>query len=157
MESVIIKLTNEHFEKENDMKRLFNYIAAKGKNKQTENLLQINGKGVSPKPEKAAKQMQAVQRAYGKENKRRMYHLIVSFTEGMKDEETIINAAESIADMLFEKYQVFYGIHISKDNWHIHYGINAVSYKTGKKWHQSKGEFGKMKQLIYGIAERNIF
>ena len=57
MESVIIKLTNEHFEKENDMKRLLNYIAAKGKNKQTENLLQINGKGVSLKPEKAAKQI----------------------------------------------------------------------------------------------------
>lgn len=157
MGSIIINLKNEHYEKEKDMKQLLCYIVAKGKNKDKEKILQSGGKGVSFKPEKAARQMQAVQRAYGKDFKRRMYHLVVSFPKDVREKETVINAAGDIADMLFEDHQVFYGIHISKKNWHIHYAINAVSYKTGKKWHQNKGEFDEMKHQIYDIAEKNIY
>lgn len=157
MGTIVVKLKNEHYEKENDMKRLLSYIAGEGKNKKKEKLLQSGGKGVSLNPEKAARQMQAVQRAYGKECKRRTYQLIVSFPEEVREKEAVINAAGGIADMLFEDYQVFYGIHISKNNWHVHYAINAVSYMTGKKWHQNKEEFRKMKQQILGIAERYFF
>lgn len=98
--------------------------------------------------------MQAVQRHYGKDCRRRMYHLVVSFPDDVREKEDVINAARDIADMLYESYQVFYGIHISKNNWHIHYAINVVSYKTGKKWHQSKKEFKEMKEKIGIIISR---
>lgn len=153
MEAVIIKLSTEHYKTKKDMERLLKYIAAKGSNGQRETLLKNGGKGVSSSPAKAAKQMQAVQRAYGKESKRRMYHLIVSFPENMKEETAITDAAANIANMLFENYQVFYGIHAATDNWHIHFAINAVNYKTGKKWHQTKKELTIMKKLISNIAE----
>ena len=152
MGAVIVKMKDEHYETENDMKNLLQYIAAEGSNRQTETLLKSRGKGVSPKPVKAARQMQAVQRIYGKESRRRMYHLVVSFLEGMKKKAAILRAAEEIADLLFENYQVFYGIHTSTENWHIHYAVNAVNYNTGKKWHQSKKEFGEMKEKICRLA-----
>ena len=66
----------------------------------------------------------------------------------MREKKAVKNAARDIADMLFESYQVFYAIHISKNNWHIHYAINAVSYKTGMKWHQNRKELAEMKRQI---------
>lgn len=152
MGSVVVKLLDEHYQMESDMEGLLKYIAAEGNNGRGEILLKSRGKGVSSKPVKAARQMQAVQRAYGKEGKRRMYHLVVSYPKDMKKKAVILRAAEEIADMLFENYQVFYGIHTSTENWHIHYAVNAVNYNTGKKWHQSKKELGEMKEKICRLA-----
>ncbi|MCI8299772.1 MAG: relaxase/mobilization nuclease domain-containing protein [Lachnospiraceae bacterium] len=148
MEDVVVKMSDEHYEAVSDMKKAIKYIAAEGKNAGKERLLRCRGRGVSSNASKVVEQMIAVQRAFGKSDKRRMYHLIVSFTEDMRNESVIQQAADTIADMLFENHQVFYGIHISKNNWHIHYAINAVSYTTGKKWHQSKKEFQQMKGKI---------
>lgn len=145
-------MKKEYYGTEHDMKRLLQYIGAEGSNRQKEILLKSRGKGVSSKPVKAVRQMQAVQRIYGKGNKRRMYHLVVSYPEDMKKEAVILHAAEKIADMLFENYQVFYGIHTSTENWHIHFGINAVSYQTGKKWHQNEKELAEMKRQICKIV-----
>ncbi len=155
MGAVVVKMKDEHYGTENDMVSLLQYIAAEGSNRKKEIVLKSRGKGVSSKPVKAAGQMQAVQRIYGKESKRRMYHLIVSYPEDMKEKAAILHAAEQIADMLFENHQVFYGIHTSTENWHIHYAINAVSYNMGKKWHQSKNEFKEMKEKICRLAEDN--
>lgn len=153
MGTVVVKMKNEHYGTEHDMVNLLQYIAAEGSNWKKEIILKSGGKGVSSKPVKAARQMRAVQRIYGKESKRRMYHLVVSYPEGMKEKAAILHAAEKIADMLFENCQVFYGIHTSTENWHIHYAINAVSYTTGRKWHQSKNEFREMKEKICSLAE----
>ena len=155
MGTVIIKLLNEHYKTEKDMERLLRYVAAKGKNKQKELLLQSSGKGVSFNPEKATKQMKAVQRAYGKTSGRRLYHLVVSFPKAIRNKEAVTNAAECIAEMLFEDYQVFYGIHASTDNLHVHYAINTVSYATGKKWHQNKKELAEMKEIIFQLIRHS--
>ena len=148
-----IKMLDEHYGSENDMQNLLKYIAGKGGNINKEKLLQCCGKGVSSHPKKAAMQMKAVQQAFGKENGRRMYHLIVSFPKNMHQKAFIKQAADEVAEMFFENFQVFYGIHTAKEHWHIHYAVNAVSYRTGKKWHQNKQEFACMKKAIQEIAE----
>lgn len=38
-----------------------------------------------------------------------------------------------------------------RKNKHIHFAINAVSYKTGKKWHKSKVELAELKGRIQNI------
>lgn len=155
MEDVVIKISNEHYESDSDMENAIKYFAAEGKNAGKEKLLKCRGRGVSSKASKAADQMIAVQKAFGKAAKRRMYQLIVSFPEDMRNAVVIQLAADAIADMLFEEHQVFYGIHTSTDNWHIHYAINAVSYMTGRKWHQSKKEFAEMKEKMRRIIKKN--
>ena len=155
MGDVVIKILKEYYKSPADMERLIKYVTAEGANTEKEKLLRCKGRGVSSKASKATGQMIAVQKAFGKIDKRCMYQLIVSFKENMRDVDVIQQVADAIADMLFEGYQVFYGIHISTDNWHIHYAINAVSYKTGKKWHQSKKEFAEMKGKIRKIIIKN--
>lgn len=151
----MIIFQNEHYQTEQDMERLLRYVAAKGNNEHKEILLKSAGKGTSAKLSKAAKQMLAVQKAYGKTDGRRMYHLIVSYPKNMKKKDAVINATERIAEMLFQDYQVFYGIHTSTAHWHAHYAINAVSYTTGKKWHQNKKEFAEMKEIIFRLIRHS--
>ena len=104
MGTVVVKINNEYYETENDMNNLLQYIAAKGNNRDKEILLTKKGKGVSSKPVKAARQMQAVQRHYGKDQQRRMYHLIISFPRKVRGKKAVKNVARDIADMLFESY-----------------------------------------------------
>lgn len=151
MENVTVMVLNKHYESKKDMTQAIKYMAAEGRNMGKEKLLGCRGRGVSSKPEKAAFQMTAVQEAYARAGKRRMYHMIVSFPENVRDADAIQQAADAIANMLFEKYQVFYGIHSSTDNWHIHFAINAVSYLNGEKWHKNKNEFKEMKGRIYQL------
>lgn len=156
MEKLVVKMNDEFYEKDSDMENLIKYIAGEGKNREKEIVLVRRGKGVSNKTGKAVAQMIAVQKAYGKNEKRRLYQLIVIFSKDMHDENIIKESAKRIAEMLFEDYQVFYGIHVSKEHWHVHYAINAVSYRTGMKWHQNKEELEKMKEKISGICDRTI-
>ena len=153
MEKLIIKMVNEHYKKEEDIKNLLKYIGAEGRNKKKEKLLTFKTRGTSQKKEEAVEQLIGVQKAYGKTDGRRVYQLIVIFPKEVKDRKYIKSCADKIADMLFARYQVVYGIHTSTENWHIHYAINAVSYKDGKKWHKSKVEFKKFKEDIQKIVD----
>ena len=119
-------------------------------------MIHLKGKGVSRDASKAAEQMAAVQRAYGKDSQRRMYQMILSFPEDMRSKKSVKRAADQVADMLFADFQVYYGIHAETDHWHVHYAINAVSYRTGKKWHQSRSDLAAMKQKISSIIGRAL-
>lgn len=156
MEKLIIKMVDEHYETDSDIRNVMKYIAGEGKNAYREEVLKKRGKGVSKNASKAAQQMIAVQKSLGKDHGRRLYQMIVSLPKDVHDKKLIKNMAEEIADMLFEKYQVYYGIHTSKENWHIHFAINAVSHENGKKWHQNKGELAEMKVRIYDLVRYDI-
>lgn len=152
MEKVVIKMVkNDYYQTEKDIQNLIRYIAAEGRNAESELLLCKNGKGVSVKANKAANQMIAVQKALKKDNGRRVYHIVVSFPKNVREKKLIQNSAEDIAEMFFKRYQVYYGIHVSRENWHIHFAVNAVSYITGNKWHQNKRELRDMKEKMYDL------
>ena len=102
---------------------------------------------------KATKAISKVQRKYGKANKRRLYQLVVSFPKEIDDANYVKLVAENIANLLFDKHQIYYGVHEDTDNLHIHFAINAVSYVDGRKWHQNKKEFEEMKKKIRKVAE----
>lgn len=148
----LIKIMDEYYCMDDDIRRLLKYIAGEGKNKDREKMLGHRGKGLSSNAEKAAEHIIMTQRAYGKDNKRRLYHMIISFPDNMRSKNAIKKMAENVADLFFSDFQVYYGIHTAKENWHIHVAINAVSYRTGKKWHQNKKELADMKKRIRRLA-----
>lgn len=155
MGKIIIKMVdNNHYPTDRDIRDLIKYIAGEGKNASQEILLCKGGKGVSENPKKAASQMIAVQRALKKDSSRRIYQIIVSFPKEMHEKKIIKNVANDIAEFFFKKYQVYYGIHTSRQNWHIHFAINSVSYTEKNKWHQSKVEFVALKHEIQDIVEK---
>lgn len=152
-----VKIKNRHCSGDDDIRRLLRYTVGKGSNEGKEKVLFCNGKGVSKDPDEAINQMIQVQKYYNKNNHRRMYHMIVSFPSYIRSEYAIKHWAESIAEMLFERYQVYYGIHTSTDNWHIHFAFNAVSYMDGKKWHQNKNEMRELKKCIWEICNARLY
>lgn len=142
MEKYIVKISEKYPKNDASVKQLLTYIAGEGSNKENENAISVSGHGVSNNYEEASEQMIKIQRLYEKDRGRRGYHMIVSFEKTMTDKNFVRLAADQIARMIFEEmhYQIFYGIHTSTDNLHIHFAFNAVNYKSGKKFHQKIDE-----------------
>lgn len=152
MGKLVVKMLNEHYQKENDLKQLTAYIAGKGENQGKEAVPYIGANGVKREKDEAASQIIKVQKAFHKDSGRRAYHMVVSFPGDMKDTNAAIQTAKAIGDDIFSGYQVFYGVHTCTDNLHIHFAINAVSYTNGKKWHMGKGEFQEYKKHIQNLT-----
>lgn len=150
MGTLMIKLMKEYYPLECDIENLLKYIAGKGK-KDTERISYIGARGLSLKYKDAAEQIMTMQEVLGKNKNRRIYHMIISFPENIQNDILITGFAKKIAAMIWEEHQVFYAIHNSTGNKHIHFAINAVSYKTGNKWHKSKIELTELKGRIQNI------
>lgn len=142
----MIKILNKHYPKEGDIKKLIAYISGNSEKKDNQSVTYVGAAGISRKHEKAAKQIMKTQQVLGKDKGRRIYHMVVSFPEKVKDPQTVEQAAKVIAEEIFKKYQVFYGVHNNTQHLHIHFAINAVSYMDGKKWHMSKPELHNFKE-----------
>ncbi len=151
MESITIKAMGEYYSQNSDMRNLITYIAGECEHK--EKVRYCNGKGVSKRAEKAVGQMIKLQKLFGKANKRRLYHFIVSFPGDEDDANFVKLSAEKIASLVFKDYAVYYGVHEDTECLHIHFAVNAVSRVDGKKWHKNKKEFEKMKKEILQIVE----
>ncbi len=151
MESITIKAMEEYYPQNSDMRNLITYIAGECKGK--EKVRYCNGKDISKRAEKAAGQMIKLQKLFGKANKRRLYHFIVSFPGDEDDANFVKLAAEKIVGLVFKDYAVYYGVHEDTECLHIHFAVNAVSHVDGKKWHKNKKEFEKMKKEILQIVE----
>ncbi len=155
MGKLIIKmLENRHYPLDQDIRNLTNYISGKGRNGKNQKIAYIGANGASRESRDAAEQFIKVQQAYGKAERRRAYHMTVSFEAGFNDQDAAIRASKAIGEEIFKKYQVFYGVHASTDNLHTHFAINATSYLDGKKWHMSKPEFHEFKERLLGLANR---
>ena len=151
---LIVNCNEKHYSHNAGIKKLYKYIAGKGSNKNKEADIYIGAKGLSRKHDKAALQVINIQNALNKAKGRRIYHIVVSFPKDIKDYDMVREAADSIADFLFDDYQVYYAVHHSTDNLHIHFGVNAVSYLTGRKWHNSKKEFSQFKSSVLDKVNR---
>lgn len=101
----------------------------------------------------AVKTIETMQKYLKKDHGRRVHHFVLSFPSEIKEEQVVYIIAEAIADYLGGEYQLLYGIHMNTENLHIHIAMNAVSYRTGLKWHVSAKEFEKWKKQLAKIAE----
>ena len=71
---------------------------------------------------------------------RRGYHITVDFSpESPLCAYDVWNIAYLISDLFFPEYQVLFGVHTNKKHLHIHFYINTVSLRTGKKLHIDYG------------------
>ena len=148
MEQPVITIFNKHYSKDSDIQNLLAYIAGNGREKNKQKVAYTGAAGIKRKHEKAAMQIIKTQEAFGKNKKRRIYHMVVSFPEDEKNIQFVKQAARAVASEIFRRYQVFYGVHTSTENLHIHFAINAVSYIDGKKWHMSKSELREFKYCL---------
>lgn len=159
MEQLIINMVTNYYTSNKAIKNLLRYIVGKGNNEGKEHVRFSSAKGLSFDYKKAASQLIITQKALGKTDGRRVYHMVVSFPESFdenRDGKLIDLVACSVADVLFVDYQTFYAVHTSTDNLHIHFAFNAVSYRNGKKWHKSPKEFREFREYILGAVNRTL-
>lgn len=158
MEMPTVKEVGEYYQKNSDVRNLIKYIAGDCAGK--EKVRYCNGRGLPKDSKMAADKLIWVQKYYNKDNKRRLYHFIVSFDETVDDPNCIKMVAEALAEKFFEKSQVYYGVHEDSDNLHIHFAVNSVSYRDGKKWHMNKREFSvfcrELKEIAYEVLEETL-
>lgn len=146
---ITVKFLNEHYSKDKDIKNLIAYIAGQGKNKETERVSYIGYKGLPKCPRSAAERIIATQKIHRKDYKRRLYHAIISFPDCITDKKVVEAIGEEVSSMIYnDGYSNYCGLHTSSGNLHLHFAINAVNYRSGKKWHKSKSQFIEYKKEI---------
>ena len=156
-----MKMRKDRYEKDKDIQELTQYIAGEGNNKEKEEVFYIGSKGLDQEHDKAAKQIIKMQRAL-KKNNGRMYHMIISFNTNTKNLLKVKAVSKAAAKIIYEEgYLVYYGIHTSTDNLHIHFAIDSVNYLSGKKWHKSRSEFMSFRNKVLDcscsvLASRNL-
>lgn len=114
--------------------------------------------GINVRPETAALEIQAVQHVWRKQNGRQMRHYILSFA----DSEAIgtyeaLEIAYQVAAYYASDYQIVFGIHIPQnlgEHLHIHFGMNAVSFRNGKKYSGGQADYHRFRKHIDMILRK---
>ena len=100
----------------------------------------IIGGAVPPKI--AVEAMEGVARAYRKEKGVHLRHSVLSFSQ---DEGVSVSDAKKIAKEVIkhyeDDYQIIAAVHEDCDHPHIHFVMNAVSYRNGSKYHGEKKDY----------------
>jgi exonuclease SbcC len=127
---LIMKIAEEKRMNSAGMKALFNYIARES------GVYKTIGIGMSDDSEKAFKQVMNNKRRFNKakENENRFcYHEIISLEYGT-DPELALKIATDYCTNLHQKkgFNCYMGVHIDKQNTHIHILVDSVNFKTGK-------------------------
>lgn len=99
--------------------------------------------------ENALERMSIVKRFYNKEDGRSYIHFTISF-KGKKDKNQLYEFAEAVS-YEFSDYQSLFAIHQNTRNYHIHFVINSVSVKNGKKFSQSRLDLEYFKKNISNL------
>ena len=105
--------------------------------------------GINCSPERARQEMTAVKKAFGKIDGTIAYHGYQSFAEGEVTPEQAHQIGIKLATELWgEKYQVIVATHLDKQSHlHNHFIVNTVSFVDGKKYHRTKADYRKMREV----------
>ncbi len=129
------------------LEKTLNYIC---KEEKTDKKL-ISGKDCIP--ENAYEEMMTVKKMYQKLTGREKIHFVQSFSP--TDKLTYEQAHEIGLRMAeyFKGFQVVVATHIDKQHIHNHIVLNTVNFETGLKFHQSKNDLQKIKDLSNKICK----
>ena len=113
--------------------------------------------GFAVNPEMAEAQFEIVARNYGKDFGIRLRHMVLSFAEFEKVDPLVAKSiAINIAAYYADDYQIVYAVHTDARCLNIHFVMNSVSYRTGKKYGGKKDDYyqflGYMERILKGYG-----
>ena len=123
---VIAKWVDEQYYAEESINNVLNYILT---DKRTGGRVNYYG-SCNVDINDTFEQFMYVKRFFNKTDGRKLLHLVVSFGKDTTSYDAYIMAYQ-IAAYLAEERQVIFGVHEDKDNVHIHFMINTVSFIDG--------------------------
>ncbi len=95
----------------------------------------IGGNAVYPiETENVIDQFQLIKEGYHKMNGRQVFHFCLSYPDNSDDRKILAyEDAKQVSQMIGREFQNVYGIHEDTDHVHVHFAVNSVSYRNGKK------------------------
>lgn len=148
-----VKFADGKFSNKDAVERLVTYIF-----KSERPHYDISGAlGVYPiNPEDIIDQFNMIQEWHRNTKGRKVYHLIVSFSD---DEMTQLDKCDyeeigySIADLFWDAgHQTAFALHENKDHLHFHLAINAVDHISGKKYRLKRGSYRQIDSYVKSIV-----
>lgn len=93
-------------------------------------------------------EMMTTKRRFGKTDGRMFYQFVQSFdpTEGATPQEVHTIGLE-LAQKLFPEFEVVVATHVDAEHLHNHLIVNSVSWKDGRKLHQSAADLQRQRQV----------
>ncbi len=150
----IVKIVNENYKAPSALENVINYVTNKEKTNGY-----IGGYGVNPcDPAQMILQMEKVKEIFGKTNGfRQIRHFIVSFDPTWQvTADMARQIAYEIARFYMGRYQICFGVHLDKENIHIHFVMNSESYVDGKLYSGALRDLFELKQHVKNVLNRNI-
>lgn len=102
----------------------------------------------------AAEEMETISKAFGKTDKTKVRHFILSFSprEHMNPAE-VAKIADQVAGFYSDRYQIVFAVHEDTDHPHIHFVINHVNFRDGRHYHGTKQDFYGLQSCIKKILK----
>lgn len=150
--AILMMMKKGHYVNSDAIENVIRYVTRTRVNEsRADELIAWGGCGVGcyAIPELAIEQFRYVQHTYGIQTRggRKLYHETFNITADEferlnRDYGVVYQIAAKCAEFYFSLgHQVVFAVHYTKNEWtmnkglHIHFVINAVNFKTGKKWH----------------------
>ena len=166
----LLKVPNQSFDSPIEVDYLIRYITRSRENEEKKSdLISCGGRGLEVRHDIsiAILQWKAVQAAYISPKRkfgRYCFHEIYCLTSKVSD-RIDVERLDDLAYELSEEYwkeghQVVYGIHKPhhhEKRVHIHFGVNTVCLKTGRKWHDWFDTREMRNEQFNAITERFIY
>ena len=114
--------------------------------------------GYACSPRRAFEEMTLVQRSYRKTEGRQFIPYIISITPDKPEisNEIYLKVGDEIA-RIHPDFQCCYALHLDSTTRHLHFLMNAVSYRDGHKYSQSRADLGIFRQKTNDILHRYQF
>lgn len=79
-------------------------------------------------------QFQLIKEKYGKTDGRKVFHFLLTYPDNLPETKIhALNDANEVSHKLGKEFQNVFGLHENTEKVHVHFAVNSVSYKTGKK------------------------
>ena len=103
---------------------------------------------------RAYKDMMLTKELYGKKDGILGYHSFQSFKEGEITPTQAHLIGVKLAEQLWgDRFEVIVSTHINCKHIHNHFVINSVSFKDGKKYHDSRESYALLRQTSDSLCE----
>ena len=122
--------------------------------KKTMHYVYIGSYAVSYIPEEAILQMQLLQKYLGQTDGVHLRHMVLSFSKDEVDSPSLARTlGNEICKYYGAEYQILFGVHCNTEHLHIHFVMNTVSYRTGKKYPGDRKDYYAFLRYVQEVLE----
>lgn len=112
----------------------------------------VGAYAVSTDPEQAIMQMQLLQTCLGQDRGIHLRHMVLSFDPQEKlSPGQAFQIGQEVSKYYGYQYQMIFGVHCDQPHLHIHFVMNSVNYRTGRKYRGDSKDFDSFLQHIQAV------